>query len=135
MVDREPAIFHAAACPAEARSAKAGTGSRGQACPVSGHLRGAREWEFLFSRTALAQVMRADAETVRGRDLAAGFPLVELHLRFADRCQLLVGAVAHGDLLARDEEHLADRQVMRAGDPFARLQDVAKLRLVRVPVG
>ena len=65
----------------------------------------------------------------------AAFSRENSSLRPADRCQLVLAAIAHRDLVARHEEHLSDRQVERAGDPFALLQDVAELGFVRVPVG
>ena len=60
---------------------------------------------------------------------------VELLLRLLERLHLLGRAVAQADVLARDEEDLADRNGVRDREPLASLQDVAELRLVRVPVG
>jgi hypothetical protein len=52
-----------------------------------------------------------------------------------DRLEFGGGALAQRHRLARDEEHLTDRQAVLERHALAGLQHVAELGLVRVPVG
>src|SRR5262245_24669994 len=88
-----------------------------------------------FRGAALSEIVRTVGDAVRRGDLRRGFVLAELLVRLLEGLQFVVGAIAKGDVLARDEEYLPDGHGSRGRNPLARLEHVAKFRLVHVPVG
>src|SRR4030088_2017608 len=88
---------------------------------------------FLFFRSTLPVVVRAVRPAV-GRFLSGGrLMVIELLARFLERLQLLGRGGAHGDLLARHEADLSDRNAVVDRDSLACLEHVAEFGFMRVP--
>src|SRR5580704_8497302 len=84
---------------------------------------------------AFSQIVRAVFQPVGGLYLG-GRLFVEEGLAGLLPCRYLVfGAIAQSDFLAGHEERLTNRQVVGGGNRLARLQDVAELGVMDVPIG